>query len=377
MAYKLRQKQSMKTTVQYKMIAGGASILGLIAYITIVMNTADVDESKANIRDLIANDPINNGEIVLGYSWDMNPATKADIGENAISIQSGVCMGITTDSTYGLSASPRNKEINMVIKPTDGLNADGLDISIDYNRTEESGNFYTRGNTFNFGMEKGILCIKYKLTASNGKSFMVDQKTNYEIPMDGQFRNYRFIYNPATGKGEVMVNRATVWTNQSPERCRLTWKTNENITIGYQMSGNGKFVPIFDNLIVRKTGTATNSPISLLSFTAEMQGSNIMLNWFTAKETETDFFKIEKSTDTKNYIEVGRVKASGNSVDLKAYALLDTKPNVGVTYYRLGLGNSTAKSIWVPVIAIRVKPEMMNTAETNTPGNASPSMKTN
>lgn len=377
MAYKLRQKQSMKTTVRYKMIAGGASILGLIAYITIVMNTADVDESKANIRDLIANDPINNGEIVLGYSWDMNPATKADIGENAISIQSGVCMGITTDSTYGLSASPRNKEINMVIKPTDGLNADGLDISIDYKRTEESGNFYTRGNTFNFGMEKGILCIKYKLTASNGKSFMVDQKTNYEIPMDGQFRNYRFIYNPATGKGEVMVNRATVWTNQSPEQCRLTWKTNENITIGYQMSGNGKFVPIFDNLIVRKTGTATNSPISLLSFTAEMQGSNIMLNWFTAKETETDFFKIEKSTDTKNYIEVGRVKASGNSVDLKAYALLDTKPNVGVTYYRLGLGNSTAKSIWVPVIAIRVKPEMMNNAETNTPGNANPSMKTN
>lgn len=370
MAYKLNQKQSMKTTVRYKMIAGGASILGLIAYITIVMNTADVDESKANIRDLIANDPINNGEIVLGFSWDMNPSTKADIGADAISIQSGVCMGITTDSTFGLSASTRNKEINMVLKPTDGLNADGLDISIDYKRTEESGNFYTRGNTFNFGMEKGILCVKYKLTASNGKSFMVDQKTNYEIPMDGQFRNYRFIYNPATGKAEVMVNRATVWMNQSPEQCRLTWKTTENIVIGNGMSGNGKFVPIFDNLIVRKTGTATNSPISLLSFTAEMQGSNIMLNWFTAKETETDFFKIEKSTDTKNYIEVGRVKASGNSVDLKAYALLDTKPNVGVTYYRLGLGNSTAKSIWVPVIAIRVKPEMM-AAPASTPTNTS------
>jgi hypothetical protein len=353
------------------MIAGGASILGLIAYITIVMNTADVDESKANIRDLIANDPINNGEIVLGFSWDMNPSTKADIGANAISIQSGVCMGITTDSTFGLSASPRNQDINMVLKPTDGLNADGLDISIDYNRTEESGNFYTRGNSFNFGMEKGILCIKYKLTAANGKSFMVDQKTNYEIPMDGQFRNYRFIYNPATGKAEVMVNRATVWTNQSPEQCRLTWKTTENIVIGNGMSGNGKFVPIFDNLIVRKTGTATNSPISLLSFTAEMQDNNIMLNWFTAKETETDFFKIEKSTDTKNYIEVGRVKASGNSVDLKAYALLDTKPNVGVTYYRLGLGNSTAKSIWVPVIAIRVKPEMMSTPSSNTPTSTS------
>jgi hypothetical protein len=108
-----------------------------------------------------------------------------------------------------------------------------------------------------------------------------------------------------------------------------------------------------------------------------MQGNNIMLNWFTAKETETDFFKIEKSSDTKNYIEVGRVQASGNSVNLKAYALLDTKPNVGVTYYRLGLGNSTAKSIWVPVIAIRVKPEIINNQLSTAPLSPNSSLNSN
>lgn len=376
MAYKLRQRQKMSTVLRYKLVVGGASILGMVAYMTIVMNTADVDESKAARRDLMANDPINNGEIVSGFSWDINPLTKADVGPNATSASvNAECVEGGTDSTFGLSAGNNMKDINMIIKPSEGLNSDGLDISIDFKRMEESGNFYTRGKTFNFGMKDGKLCIKYKLTAPNGKSYDVNETTSYEIPQDNQFRNYRFLYTPSTGKGEVMVDRTTIWTNQAVLQSRLSWKTGEDIIIGQGMNGGGKPVAIFDNLLVRKTGSSNNSPMELLSFTAEMQGNQIMLNWYTAKENGTDYYKIERSSDTKNYTEVGTVKAAGHSVDLKAYALLDTKPSLGVTYYRLGLTNNTAKSVWVPVIAFRVKPEMLNiaapgTEPTSNPGNS-------
>ncbi len=367
MAYKLRQRQKMNTIIRFKLIAGGASILGLVAYITIVMNTANVDESKAARRNLISNDPINNGEIISGFSWDINPLTKADVGPNAFSASlNAVCIEGGTDSTFGLSAGNNMKDINLVIKPTEGLNSDGLDISIDFKRMEESGNFFTRGKTFNFGMKEGKLCIKYKLTAPNGKSYDVNETTAYEIPQDNQFRNYRFLFTPSTGKGEVMVDRTTIWTNQSVLQSRLSWKTGEDILVGQGMNGEGKSAAIFDNLVIRKTCNSNNTPMELLSFTAEMQGNQIMLNWFTAKENGTDFYKIERSSDTKNYTEVGRVKAAGQSVDLKAYALLDTKPTVGVTYYRLGLTNNTAKSIWVPVIAFRVKPEMLNISSPGT-----------
>jgi hypothetical protein len=100
--------------------------------------------------------------------------------------------------------------------------------------------------------------------------------------------------------------------------------------------------------------------MQLLSFSAELQGKQVMLNWHTAKENGTDQYIIERSGDTKNYIEIGRTKAAGKSEGLKAYALIDKDPIIGVAYYRLALSNSTAHSVWVPVIAIRLKPEQLS-----------------
>ena len=100
MAIKLRQRQKMSTVLRYKLIVGGASLLGMMAYLTIVMNTASVDETKAARRDLMANDPINNGEIVAGFSWDINPVTKADVGPNAmIASTNAECIEGGTDSS--------------------------------------------------------------------------------------------------------------------------------------------------------------------------------------------------------------------------------------------------------------------------------------
>ncbi len=360
MAYKLRQSQKLRTLQKATLIFGGSSILALVVYFSIVMNQANVTDSIAGNRDLMANDPVNNGEILLGYSWDETNVLKADVGTDAFQVsQNAEVTSGGTDSTSGLSAGNVLKGIDMTFKPVNGLNADGIDFSVDFRSMEESGSFFSRGNTFNFGMEKGKLSIKYKLTSPNGKSYMVDELTSYEIPVDMTYRNYRFIYNPATGRGEVMVNRATVWMNQGVAQSRMTWKTDEPLVFGKDMNGSGKAMAIFDNMLVRSMGSANVSPMQLLSFSAELQGKDIMINWFTGKEAGTEFFKIEKSTDTKNYTEIGRVKAAGTSETLKAYALLDKDPVLGITYYRLGLTNSSAHSVWVPVIAFRIKPEML------------------
>ncbi len=359
MAYNLRpsNRQKLNTLQRGTLIIGGISVMAVAAYMTVVMNTADVTNSNAGIN-LMEQDPVNNGEVVLGYSWDINPVTKADYGPNAISCSPNAeCVQGSHDNSFGLSAGNTLKPINLEIKPIEGMNADGIDIAIDYRRSEPDGNFYTRGKDFNFGMKDGKLCIRYKLTAPNGKSYSVDETTRYEIPDDQTFRNYRFIYTPSTGRGEVLVDRATVWTNQAAEQSRITWKTGENVIIGEGMNGDGKATPILDNLVVRRTGQSNLAPMQLLSFTAELQDKVVMLNWYTGKENGTEYYKIERSLDTKTYTEIGRVKASGKSETLKAYALVDKEPIIGVTYYRLGLTNNTAHSVWVPVIAIRLKPE--------------------
>jgi len=334
-------------------------MLAVMAYMTVVFNTADVEESKAHIN-LMEQDPINNGEIILGFSWDAESTTIADAGPSASNVSIfAECVPGGLDGTKGLGAGNALKDINLEIQPTDNLNGDGIDIAIWFRRKEASGNFYTRGKDFNFGMKNGKLVVKYKLTASNGKSYSINEETRYEIPDDDLFRNYRFIYNPTTGKGEILVDQVTVWTNQAAENSRLTWKTNENIIIGEGINGEGQPIAIFDNLIIRKTGQSSNSPMQLLSFSAELENNYTMLNWFTGKEKGTEYYIIERSDDTKTYKEIGRVKAAGTSETLKAYALVDKEPTVGITYYRLALSNNTSRSIWVPVIAIRLKPEQL------------------
>ena len=361
MGYKLRISNKLKLSTLQKglLIAGGTSALTLAIYLGIGINTADINNTKASIP-LMEQDPINNGEIIIGFGWDEGKCLVSEIGPDAIDVcVFAECISGGKDSTIGISAGNGMKNLNLVIPKSDALNGEGIDIAIDYRRFEKAGDFFTRGKDFNFGMKDGKLAIKYKLTAANGKSYSISETTNYEIPEDMEFRNYRFIYSPTTGKGELLVDRVVVWNNQAAAQSKLTWNKSENIIIGNEMNGEGKPFPFFDNLVIRQTNASSKTPMELISFSADLEGQFVKLNWHTAKEFGVQDFIIEKSSDTKSYKEIGRVKAAGQSNSLLEYSLKDKEPLIGVTYYRLALSNSNAHSIWVPVIAFRLKPEQM------------------
>ena len=77
-------------------------------------------------------------------------------------------------------------------------------------------------------------------------------------------------------------------------------------------------------------------PVKLLSFKAESAGRGTnKLNWITAEESNSNFFAIERSANGKDYIEIGRVAAAGNSSTQKNYSFTDAQPIEGVNYYRL------------------------------------------
>lgn len=360
MAYKLRQKQKLSTLQRGTLIIGGISVLAVAAYFGVILNTADVEVSRAN--QLLITETGGSGETILTFNWDGSNVLVADEGPDASSASPNAeCAPGAVNNTTGLSAGHSNKDINLTIEPDPSLNTEGIDISLDFRRMEDEGNFYSRGKDFSFGIKDGKIRIRYKLTTPQGKSYVVEEATGYEVPHNDGFRNIRFIYDPQSGKGELLVDKATIWTNQAAPGCRLTWKEQQPVLIAEGLNGEGSSLPIMDNLIVRSTSTSGIAPIQLLSFTAELQNSHVMLNWFTAKENGTDYFIIEKSRDTKTYREIGRVKASGETSELKAYALYDKEPAEGVTYYRLALNNSSTHSVWVPVIAIRVKPGQLPT----------------
>jgi hypothetical protein len=279
MGYKLRISNKLKLSTLQKglLIAGGTSVLTLAIYFGIGLNTADVTNSNASIP-LMEQDPINNGEITIGFGWDEGLPLVSEIGPDGIDVcVHAECISGGKDNTLGLSAGNGMKNINLIIPKSEELNGEGIDIAIDYRRFEKSGDFYTRGKEFNFGMKDGKLAIKYKLTAANGKSYSINETTNYEIPEDMEFRNYRFIYTPTTGKGELLVDRVVVWNNQAAPQSKLTWNKSENIIIGNEMNGEGKPFPFFDNLVIRQTNASSKTPMELLSFSADLEGQFVKI----------------------------------------------------------------------------------------------------
>lgn len=77
-------------------------------------------------------------------------------------------------------------------------------------------------------------------------------------------------------------------------------------------------------------------PIELISFSAEtVNDVAVELTWITAKETNNDYFTIERSTDGVSFETILRVDGSGNTTENKTYRAVDAQPAKGTAYYRL------------------------------------------
>lgn len=75
-------------------------------------------------------------------------------------------------------------------------------------------------------------------------------------------------------------------------------------------------------------------PAELVNFEAITQDQSNKLMWRTASEENTSLFQVERSIDGNNFEIVGRVEASGNSIELNSYDFTDQYP-LAQAYYRL------------------------------------------
>jgi hypothetical protein len=88
--------------------------------------------------------------------------------------------------------------------------------------------------------------------------------------------------------------------------------------------------------IANSFGTNNNGllPIILTNFTATPTNNQVQLSWATATEFNSDYFKINKSTDGEHYTAIGTVK-SNNSNTGASYTFYDNSPTLGNSYYTL------------------------------------------
>lgn len=76
-------------------------------------------------------------------------------------------------------------------------------------------------------------------------------------------------------------------------------------------------------------------PVELMNFTLECSSEKPLLTWYTASESNSNYFTIERSDDGLNYESIGVVAASGNSNNTVMYQFLDERPLGANAFYRL------------------------------------------
>ncbi|MDI3320112.1 T9SS type A sorting domain-containing protein [Pinibacter soli] len=94
-------------------------------------------------------------------------------------------------------------------------------------------------------------------------------------------------------------------------------------------------------------------PLKLLSFNAGKQlgssSNTAILTWTAAEQVNTKSFIVERSTDGKNYQEIGSKAAAGNYAGEMTYTFTDANASTGTNYYRLKMvdidGQSTYSSV--------------------------------
>ena len=85
--------------------------------------------------------------------------------------------------------------------------------------------------------------------------------------------------------------------------------------------------------IVASGGTCTLLPVELLNFSYDCD-DDLEFSWSTASEHNNDYFILEKSIDTQNWIDVARIRGRGNSSSKSDYSC-NTNLSSIYQYYRL------------------------------------------
>lgn len=82
----------------------------------------------------------------------------------------------------------------------------------------------------------------------------------------------------------------------------------------------------------------TPLPIELMEFNVSKKDKQAALNWVTGMEKENKGFEIQRSTDSRNWNDIGFVNSkslNGNSQSKLEYDYLDKQPLAGQNFYRL------------------------------------------
>ena len=97
-------------------------------------------------------------------------------------------------------------------------------------------------------------------------------------------------------------------------------------------------------------------PIKLSRFSAQVTGDNAAaLQWTSEFELDSYNYIVQRSTDGRNFVNIGAVAASGNTIKRMGYDFKDASLGTGVAYYRLKMVDIDGKSEYSKIVYVNNK----------------------
>ncbi|MDR3665259.1 MAG: hypothetical protein P4L35_00315 [Ignavibacteriaceae bacterium] len=138
---------------------------------------------------------------------------------------------------------------------------------------------------------------------------------------------------PGTRIGRLQIKNTVAWVTP----INIDTVTNSTYAWSFNAYVNGT------NTNINSTGTRiinTVLPVELSTFTSNVNGRQVNLNWETKTEINSNKYEIERSTVTtkdvtSTWVAVGDLKAAGTSNSPKKYSYTDKNLQAGKYQYRL------------------------------------------
>lgn len=123
-------------------------------------------------------------------------------------------------------------------------------------------------------------------------------------------------------------------------------------------SVNNMETPLKNTCEVRDTLSGSVLPVTWLYFRGQQQANNVLLNWATGSEINTDYFAVERSFNGHDFEDIGKINAAGNSGVSHTYQYLDInamKLKSNIIYYRLRQVDNDGKYVHSDIISFVIR----------------------
>jgi hypothetical protein len=319
-------------------------------------------------RGMYNNDPVYE---LLAYNTTLN-TTQRRLLENYEAVE------------WGLTGDLPTTGYTMFTPPSSSTFSKNL-VGIGY--TSSTDNFLSNaaGSTDGLGFTSGTTAADFLETAGfvmaahNGQTntVMVNPTLNH-VPVNSYVWNRSWYVQLSGGNnsGNVTLNFNFSDYNGTTPNAGYMFGILYNSTSGTFGSGTNKQVSyvsysISGNVVsfVVKAANLANGyytiiynqnnvlPITLESFTAaKMSSDAAMVKWTVGGDFGSGSFSIERSSDGVQFSTIGTEDAIANDAASASYSFVDNTPLSGMSYYRIGLTNSTGEVSYSSIVPVDFSP---------------------